>query len=566
MMNQEFTKKVEVFQTIQEQVKTLVRVQRLSPTTATLLEPGQLELTRTRDVAFVSASDNHIEISELLDIEPDLLDKSVIRIGSSASDAQSTETAEILFPEGTSALLTDRNILVIAPGMKHLVQKPVVKTLQTADALLFAINKRITEADASTMHLAISLSKTRAKASPQIAAVYTAKDLTPEELQTIISANADAFGDVEIQTYIASADADEKLISDLQNAADRQRLFVIKACVASILPDLEANISNLENYIQTWKAELAKRQNYDRAVEKKSEFHAFKRSERSQLDYQNFKGLFKEIRRELRSKIKPFNAGKAMRAVTYRISQLSNADLRKSNIKTTIEGIEKLIRLECDDALIIADHKVEDEVITYVSGELQSLVEEVGKRFGIPEDDFEVTVDYKKPTVEDGITKIAYWQVEVKRPISKQVFTFVISTSLFSSIGATLGAFLGGLPGGIIGGIAGGVLGAIFALKVIDDDMTGQIRAKLEAAARGVLVELDTMIREDFDESVYLMWQSITKIQDDVFDTTEAFIEAEIRRMTDVPGYTVDELETAIAEAEAQLEQLNTLKRDIEAF
>ena len=579
MMNQEFTKKVEDFQTIKEQVETFVRGQRLSPTSFSQLKQAQVELKRTSDVAFVSASENHSEISELLDLDPDILDESVLRIGSvGSSDAQSTDALDILFPEGKGncALLAGRNILVIAPGMKHIIKNPVVKTLQTADALIFAINKRITETDASSMRLAISL--TRSKANPQIAAVYTAKDLTSEELQTLISANdadafgdVDTFGDVEIKNYIASID-DEKLIADIQRASDMQRISVMRSCVESILLDVESNISNLENYRHNWKSELAVRQTYDRAVEKRSEFHTFKRSKRAQLDYKHFKSIFKEIRRELlRKKITPYNAGKVMRAISYRLSTLSNSDLHKSNIKTTIEELERLIRRECDDALIRAAHKGEDELTKYISGELQSLVEDVVQRFDIPEDDYDVTVEYKKPSVEDRVTRIAHWQVKVERPVSRQVFTFVISTSLFTSIGIALGGWLGGflgggLPGAIIGGIAGGIFGAGLALKVIDDETTGQVRAKLETAARGVLIELESVIREEFDECVNLMWQSITKRQDEVFDATEKFIEAQIQRMTDVPGYTVDELQKAIKEGESQLEELNALKRDIVHF
>ena len=341
---QEFQNKVEQFEKITEQVDALSDAQRLSPNAPGLLEPGRTELTRTRDVVFVSATDAHSEISDILSLEPGLLDQSVIRIGSSdQSRVQSTETAEILLPQGTSALLKDRNILAVAPGAKHLVQRNVVETLQTSDAVLFAVNKRLTEGEVETANLAISLSQTRAKASPQIASVYTAKDLSPEEFQTLIAANADAFGDdIDIETYIASVD-DDRLIGDLQTAANRHRLSVLKGCVTALLPDINASISNLENYIQTWTSELAKRQDYDQAVEKRDDFQAFKRAKKAQwtLEFQTVQDRCKEIRRELKNKLKPHNAGKVIRAITYHINGLTNADFRKSNIQTTIEGVEK---------------------------------------------------------------------------------------------------------------------------------------------------------------------------------------------------------------------------------
>ena len=554
-----------------EMEKTVIELasnMRLSPSSVTHLETAKSELDRTRDIVWVNSGSN-AGLSEALaidELDPDILENEVMTVGSSTQNGESSpvDAPKILLPPG-SKLLEDRNFLVISPLPKHVVRGDVVEKILTADAILFESTKRISDEEKTVLDLVIALSKTGKRQSPQIGCVYTSKDTAPEDLKRLIQANASAFSQADVENYIVTVDED-RLITELANAARKFKFNVMKQAVTGLLPDIEVNIENISTQIKFWRGELAKRQTYDDAVEKRGIFHEFRRVKTA-----NLKAVFDDSHRKiaqnraaLKQAFKPYNSGPIVTSIMNYINSLSNRDLStEKRRKETLSYVETLLRDLGEKALEKSNASTEKEILKPLRLYIEKIVQEILDTAGGGDGDFEVKVEQIKPEMPD--TKIAYWLVEIRSAISRECFTFVIATSMGASLGIAAGTVFPGV-GNVVGGIIGGILGALGGIKVIRDERTNAAKARFKEAVRNGLVDINDAVLTHYDQIWLHRWKSIEHGIEAAFEMTEEKIRQEVHRFTDVSGFTSTQLNEAIQDAESQLEQLNQLRSDIQTF
>lgn len=549
------------FQSIRQTVDELIAGESLSEKAGRVLQPAEREATRPRSIAWIDCDTERAAIRQVLKIESDLLTtQDVIKIVSSDQDASSGETPDIILPPEQALLLQGGHTLfVIQPWGENLVKGNVVRHLQDADAVLFSVAKSLTPPDVEAIQLAMSLGR-----SQNVGCLY-AKNVAPE----IMEANADLMARMNVDTYVLEDDdAETRLMTAIETAANAEAVAVIKSCVAELIPLIETASSLLQSHIETWQGDLKIRQTYEALRQKLQDLHTLTRTTKVKWRTELFAvgSEVKRIRRQLEADLNPYNGGNLIKKIIKYIDALKNSDLLgKKRLERTLSEIERLFNTETKAIIADAEVLLEAKVHTRVQDAVKTFAREHLSEF-LGDDEIEdlrvecVRVDFPEPGI-----RMETWEVQAKLPKSRHIFTIVVSISIGVTTLGLLGS-AGGPIGSGIGGFLGGVAGLFGGIKVIRDESAKVVKEKITGVVRSSLGEIRRQVADEMRSTAPVILQAMSDKHSDAIGDLQAAMENEIHAFKNVPNYSALQLETAVRDAEAEISKLEHLRVSVNEF